>query len=150
MNTAAQNRNFTYVNMIEELSEQKQLWLQLIKENEPCTRQEICKKFGLKDNASGRCTELVNLCFIEIVGEKLIDGKKKQTIYKTIRCHDKRINLINLKYVDLINKRDSMISDFHSGISSFSRNILDKELNKIKKLIDQLGKLTSESTIKTN
>lgn len=138
MSLATNNRNRAFVNLIEKLPAKRQLVYSLIKENEPCTLEDLCNKYGLEKNVSGRFTELKSSCLIKEFGSKINEATNNQnTFYKTVTS-DERIDLINLNYGELIEKKDALINDYNLGVSSFSRVLLDKELKKIKSKIKNL------------
>jgi len=142
MSLAIQNRNIAFFNIVEKLPAKRQLIFKLIKKHEPCTLEEICDKYGLKRTVSGRLTELKNDCLILEHGSKKSNSSKTMnTIYRTISNPNERINLINLKYAELRDKKDALINDFNLGMSQISRNILDKELVKINTKINNLEKV---------
>jgi len=138
MSLATNNRNRAFINLIDKLPAKRQYVYSLIKENEPCTLEYLCNKYGLEKNVSGRLTELKSSCLIMEFGSKINEVTNNQnTLYRTVG-NDERINLINLNYGELIEKKDALINDYNLGMSSFSRELLDKELKKIKSKIKNL------------
>lgn len=146
MNLAIQNRNLAFVNIIDKLPQKRQLIYKLIKKHEPCTLEEICNIYGFNRTVSGRLTELKNACLILEHGSKVSESSNnKCTVYKTVSNPNERINLINLSYADLVEKKDSLINDYNLGMSQFSRDLLDKELVKINSKIKNLEKILDAS-----
>lgn len=142
MSLSIENRNNSFALVSEKLSKKRKMILSFIKENEPCTSQEIVDKYWLTINeVSGRITELKEMCLITEQGSKKnTHSKCLNTVYVSVKNEDERIDLINLKYQELIDNRDAIIRDYQKGISEFSRAVLDKEIKKIKGKISRLEK----------
>ena len=134
------NRNQSFFEILEKLPSKSQLILQCYKENPRATAQEISQKYFIPINeVVARTNELEKACLIKVVGSKVNPYTNKQnTAYDVILNSDERINLVNKRYQILIDKRDNLINDYNLHLSPFSKEVLTREVNKIKKEIMNL------------
>lgn len=144
---AIKNRNESYVAILEKLPQKKQLILQLIKQNAPCSATDISEKYLIPINeVVARITDLKNEFLVTEAGSKLNSYTKKQnTLYKAVLSFDTRIDLINAHFVNLREKKDSLINDFILGLSDFGKEILKKEIEKINNQIKALERVQGKN-----
>lgn len=140
------NRNAAFHSIVEKLPDNRRLIFELIQENKQITAQEIAEKYRKPINEiTGRITELKNYCFVVEVGSKENRfTNKKNTIYQVIQSEDERINLINKRYVELRDTKDSLINDYNLNLSKISKELLKKEINKIQTKINFLEKIQEQ------
>lgn len=140
------NRNAAFHSIIEKLPENRRLIFELIQENKQITAQEISEKYQKPINEiTGRITELKNYCFIVEAGSRENRFTSKQnTIYQVIQSEDERINLINKRFVELRDTKDSLINDYNLNLSKISKELLKKEINKIQTKINFLEKIQEQ------
>jgi len=139
------NRNESYVNLLEKLPKKRQLIYQLISETPGITAQQISIKHFLPINEiTGRITELKEMCLIEEWGESENQHSgQANTGYRAIKNRSEIINRINLKYAEIMGIKDALVSDYHNGLSVYTRNMIVKEIKKQDKRIAVL-----ENTLK--
>lgn len=132
MSISIQNRNEIYLSIYDSLPKRRALIYKKINQYEPCSALDIEKITGMKVNKfSGRITELKNSFLIKEVGLKHYKKNCSSTQYSIIRNANERVDLINAEFVRLRDKRDSLLSDYHMGLSAFTKYLLKKELKKI-------------------
>jgi hypothetical protein len=137
------NRNDAYVLILERLPQKKQLIFQLVKENSPCTAWEISEKYMLPINeVVGRISDLKNDFLLVESGSKTNQYTKKQnTLYRTVNTINERIDLINATFVVLRDNKSKLESDYHLGISQLTKEMVKKEIAKIKSQINSLSRI---------
>ena len=103
-----QVRNDSYYKIYDLLSNKRKETYDLISKNEPCTAQELSGNYRLPINSIiGRFTELKYRGLIIPIGIK--------TNYNT----------------GLRDMKDNLINDFNLGLSTLTKYVIQKELNKI-------------------
>ncbi len=136
------NRNDAYKSIIDKLPERRKYIFQLIQEHPNSTAWDLANLTMLPFNqVAARITELKELCLIEETGSK-IDSytKKKNTTYKTISSLNERIELINKTFVQLRDDKSKLESDYRSGVSNLTKNLVQKRIKGIKNQISSLSK----------
>lgn len=138
--TSTENRNAAYLSIIEKLPQKKQLIFQLIKENEPCTACQVSDKYMIPINeVVARITDLKNdFLLIEAGSATNKYTSKANTLYKTVKTTEQRINIVNKAFVVLRDARDKYVNDYRLGLSSLTKSFVKKKLNKINKQIKLL------------
>ncbi|MDB0602134.1 hypothetical protein PL373_13445 [Tenacibaculum maritimum] len=143
METSIKNRNDAYVSIIESLSKKEQLIFQLIKENAPCTSCEISEKYLIPINEiTGRVTGLKkSFLIVEQGSKKNRWTNKNNTLYRAVKNIDERIDLINAHFVQLREQKDNLVNDYNTGLSTLTKDLIKKHLDKINKQINSLTKI---------
>jgi hypothetical protein len=141
-NNSTSNRNTAYYSIIEKLPEKRKLIFELIQENKICTAQELAEKYMLPINEiTGRITELKNMCLVVEHGSKENRWTKhNNTAYQVVSKTD-RIEIINKKFIEYRDSKDKLINDYNLNLSSLSKKLLKKEINKLQSKINYLEKL---------
>ena len=143
MNNSVKNRDTAYHNIYKIGDKQLQV-LEAIRLNQPATAQEIASFLNTSINqVTGRISELKeDFILIKEHGSKQSETSKKMcTSYMYISDKSERLRLIRDKYVELVDKRDQLVSDFHNKVSRYTKSILEKELIKLNTKLEQIIKL---------
>ena len=127
-----QVRNDSFFKIYDMLSKKRQETFELIAENEPCSAQDLCNNYRLPINSIiGRFTELTQRGLIVPIGIKTnYNTGHGNSIYK-ITTESEAIEIRNRRFVELRNKKDNLINDFNLGLSTLTKYVIQKELNKI-------------------
>lgn len=141
MQTTIQTRNQAYANIQDMLPEKRKRIYNIISLFGPCTPQQICREENWQHNVvNPRFTELAEVGLIKEVGK--IENKfssNLNTLWE-ITSDAERIQINNKRFVELRNKKDAILTDFHLNMSSCSIEILKLEIHRIDKQIKNLEK----------
>ena len=144
MSASIQNRNESFFNSIEKLSLRRKTVYKLIQRYKLITSQQIKEKMKLGFNqVSGRITELKEMCLIIEGGSVLNkESNTKNTLWR-LTNKEERINLVNKRYVALVDEQKALENDYHLFLSEHSLKVIKKRISKIKKQIIQLSKYSN-------
>tara|TARA_Y200000002_G_C22497825_1_gene585814 strand:+ start:61 stop:510 length:450 start_codon:yes stop_codon:yes gene_type:complete len=141
MNKSIINRNTSYKEIRQKLPNKRKRIFEIIEKHNGITAQEISSRYNYPINqVSGRITELKDLCFIKESGNQLNPfSKTYNTMYSVITNEDEFIELNKKKYIELRSKKDSLVRDYQQALSTYTREYVKNEINKINNKIDKLG-----------
>lgn len=139
------NRNESYKRIVDELPDRQRYIYNALKFNPNLTATDITDLTGIPLNqVTGRITELKDAFVIIESGSKLNKNTGKQnTCYKTVDDIDERIVLINKSYSELTEAKTKLETDCKLGLSNLTKNIVLKEIKRIKSQINLLTKILS-------
>lgn len=135
------NRNKSYHQIKDDLPSKRRKIFDIIEKHNGITAQEISLRYNYPINqVSGRITELKDLCFIKECGTELNPFTRTyNTRYDIIKDLDEFNQLNREKYVELRDKKDSLIRDYQQSLSPYTMEYVKNEIRKIDKKIDKLG-----------
>jgi hypothetical protein len=141
MENSILNRNTTYIKEKPKLSRKRQLILDVLKQfPKGLTSEEIVKLTRMPINqVSGRLSELKSMFYISGDGSKrCVHTKNYRTIWRVCN-NDWRVFKTNKAFVELRKQKDDLIRDKLRGVSTFTLELLKKEINKIDNKINLLA-----------
>jgi|TARA_R110000782_G_C14701340_1_gene402138 hypothetical protein len=137
-----QTRNQTYRNIAARIpAKRKRIYEIITSYTAGITAQQISDRYNIPINQiTGRITELKDMCFIKEHKMQLNDVTLNYcTSYKAITDNEELIEITSKKYVELVDKRSSLITDHFNNNSNHTNDFIKKELAKIERRIKQLG-----------
>jgi|TARA_R100001463_G_scaffold124211_2_gene181098 hypothetical protein len=141
METSTLNRNESFKKAQPKLSEKRQLLLNVLKlYPKGLTSEEIVDKTKMPINqVSGRLSELKSMFYISGDGSKrCIHTGNYRTIWRVTNS-DWRIFQTNKAFVELRTQKDQLVRDKNRGVSTYTFEVLKKEIRRIDRLINQLA-----------
>jgi len=136
-----QVRNKSYYKIYDSLSDKRKQTLDLISKNQPCTAQELSRDYRLPINSIvGRFTELKYRGLIVPMGIRTNYSTGHGNTFYRLTSHDEAIEIRNKRFVELRDMKDNLINDFNLGLSTLTKYVIQKELNKINIKIKSLDK----------
>jgi len=141
MKTTTQTRNLAYSNIQDMLPERRKQIYNIIALYGACTPQQICRSKNWQHNVvNPRFTELAEVGLIKEAGkvENKFSGNLN-TLWE-ITSEAERIEINKKRFVELRNKKDAILTDFHFNMSGHSIDILKLEIHRIDKQIKNLEK----------
>jgi|TARA_R110000744_G_scaffold162155_1_gene278755 hypothetical protein len=137
-----QTRNQTYRNIATRIpAKRKRIYEIIISNTSGITAQQISDRYNIPINQiTGRITELKDMCFIKEAHMSFNNVTSNYcTSYKAVTDNEEFIEITNKKYVQLVDKRSSLITDHFNNNSNHTNDFIKKELLKIERKIKQLG-----------
>jgi hypothetical protein len=130
-----QNRNRTYSLIVDNLPAKRQQIYQLILQEYPCSPQELLQKYSeslknISRNVAMRFTELREYGYIVEYGTYINDTGHSCARYRPT-SKEERIEIIDKKYQELVDKKDKLVSDLILNLSPLTKEIVVKEVKKI-------------------
>jgi len=137
------NRNEAYKSIIGELPERRQYIFQMLEQVPNSSAWDIADITEMPFNqVAARITELKDLFLIIEVGSKINPkSKKSNTLYRVVTNLDERIDLINEAFVEYRENKEKLERDYHAGVSTLTKAMIKKEIDKIKYQINSLSKI---------
>lgn len=137
------NRNDAFKAIIDQLSERRKFVFNLIQANPGISSQDLSGMAFLPINeVVPRITELKDMYLIVEEGSKVNKfTQKNNTVYRAISNIDERIDLINAAFVRLREEKSKLESDYRLGLSSFTKEMVKKGIDKIKNKILSLERI---------
>mgnify|MGYP003145879633 CR=1 FL=1 len=137
-----QNRNRTYSIIVDNLPAKRQQIYQLILEEYPCSPQELIQKYSdnlknISRNVAMRFTELREYGYIIEYGTYINDTGHSCARYRPT-SKDERIEIINKKYQELVDKKNKLVEDLILDLSPLTKEMVVKEVNKIDNQVKNL------------
>lgn len=137
-----QNRNRTYSIIVDNLPAKRQQIYQLILEEYPCSPQELIQKYSdnlknISRNVAMRFTELREYGYIIEYGTYINDTGHSCARYRPT-SKDERIDIINKKYQELVDKKNKLVEDLILDLSPLTKEMVVKEVNKIDNQVKNL------------
>lgn len=144
MELSIKNRNETYINILDKLSNARKAAYQVISELGFASLDEVCINTNkTKNELSGRITELKHFGLIKEVSSGVSSrSNNKCTIYSCTSLEE-RIMIVNRHYVKLIDEQKKLESDFHLNLSKYSLCVIKTRIISIKRKINELSKFAS-------
>ena len=140
-----QHRNEAFASIVNELPEKRQYIFNIIARNVDITIQKL-SELTMKpiNEISPRVTELKNSFLIAETGyTENVYTQKKNTTYKVVENLDERKDLIDAAYQMLIDKKAQLEIDSLKCNSKHTKELIRKEIQKIKERIRHLGKVST-------
>ena len=136
------NRNQTYSLIVDNLPAKRQQIYQLILQEYPCSPQELIQKYSesLKNitrNVAMRFTELREFGYIVEYGTYINDTGHSCARYRPT-SKEERIEIIDKKYQQLIDKKAKYVSDLIYNLSPLTKEMVIKEVKKIDNQLNNL------------
>jgi hypothetical protein len=136
------NRNRTYSLIVDNLPAKRQQIYQLILQEYPCSPQELLQKYSeslknISRNVAMRFTELREYGYIVEYGTYINDTGHSCARYRPT-SKEERIEIINKKYQELVDKKDKLVSDLILNLSPLTKEIVVKEVKKIDNQLNNL------------
>mgnify|MGYP003628628049 FL=1 len=143
MEISIQNRNTSYKNIINKISDKRKQIFEIIVKHNGITAQEISRLYKLPINQiTGRITELKDMCFIKESTVHLNhESGNYCTSYVAVKKMEEFLHLTNVKYSHLINMKKSLEFDYHYGLSEHTMKYIKKEIKKIESKITKLDSI---------
>lgn len=137
------NRNEAFKAIIEQLPERRKFVFNLIQGNPCISSQDLSGMAFLPINeVVPRITELKDMYLIVEEGSKVNKfTQKNNTVYRAITNIDERIDLINAAFVRLREEKSKLETDYQLGLSSFTKEMVKKGIDKIKNKILSLERI---------
>ncbi|MDV4025577.1 hypothetical protein CMT52_14675 [Elizabethkingia anophelis] len=137
------NRNEAFKAIVEQLSERRKFVFKMIQGNPGISSQDLSGMTFLPINeVVPRIRELKDMFLVVEEGSKVNKfTNKNNTIYRTVNSVEERIDLINAEFVRLRDSKSKLESDYHLGLTLFTKEIVKKEIDKIKSKITSLEKI---------
>ncbi|MDV4026361.1 hypothetical protein CMT52_18695 [Elizabethkingia anophelis] len=137
------NRNNAFQAIVEQLPERRKFVFKMIQGNPGISSQDLSGMTFLPINeVVPRVRELKDMFLIVEEGSKVNKfTNKSNTIYRAVTSVDERIDLINAEFVRLRDGKSKLESDYHLGLTLFTKEIVKKEIDKIKSKITSLEKI---------
>tara|TARA_R110000824_G_scaffold375472_1_gene566387 strand:- start:630 stop:1058 length:429 start_codon:yes stop_codon:yes gene_type:complete len=137
-----QNRNRTYSLIVDNLPAKRQQIYQLILQEYPCSPQELLQKYSeslknISRNVAMRFTELREYGYIVEYGTYINDTGHSCARYRPT-SKEERIEIINKKYQELVDKKDKLVSDLIKNLSPLTKEMVVKEVKKIDNQLNNL------------
>ena len=137
-----QNRNRTYSLIVDNLPAKRQQIYQLILQEYPCSPQELLQKYSeslknISRNVAMRFTELREYGYIIEYGTYINDTGHSCARYRPT-SKEERIEIIDKKYQELVDKKDKLVSDLIKNLSPLTKEIVVKEVKKIDNQLNNL------------
>jgi|TARA_R110000737_G_scaffold44451_1_gene64774 hypothetical protein len=137
-----QNRNRTYSLIVDNLPAKRQQIYQLILQEYPCSPQELLQKYSeslknISRNVAMRFTELREYGYIVEYGTYINDTGHSCARYRPT-SKEERIEIIDKKYQELVDKKDKLVSDLIKNLSPLTKEIVVKEVKKIDNQLNNL------------
>ena len=137
-----QNRNRTYSLIVDNLPAKRQQIYQLILQEYPCSPQELLQKYSeslknISRNVAMRFTELREYGYIVEYGTYINDTGHSCARYRPT-SKEERIEIIDNKYQELVDKKDKLVSDLIKNLSPLTKEIVVKEVKKIDNQLNNL------------
>ena len=127
-----QVRNDSYYKIYDSLSNKRKETYDLISKNEPCTAQELSGNYRLPINSIiGRFTELKYRGLIIPIGIKTNYSTGFGNTFYRVTTEAEGIEIRKKRFVELRDMKDNLINDFNLGLSTLTKYVIQKELNKI-------------------
>jgi len=127
-----QVRNDSYYKIYDSLSNKRKETYDLISKNEPCTPQELSGNYRLPINSIiGRFTELKYRGLIVPIGIKTNYSTGFGNTFYRVTTEAEGIEIRKKRFVELRDMKDNLINDFNLGLSTLTKYVIQKELNKI-------------------
>ena len=140
--TSIQTRNQAYRNIATRIpAKRKRIYEIIISNKIGITAQQISDRYNIPINQiTGRITELKDMCFIK-EGHARYNGvtDNYNNSYNAVTDNDEFIELTNKKYVELVDKRSSLITDHFNNNSNHTNDFIKKEITKIERKIKQIS-----------
>ena len=141
MQTSLELRNKSWAQLQDKLPKKRREIYTKIKLYEPVTAQYIAAQDRRQHNeVNPRFTELAEVGLIKQVGKSENDISGNLNTLWSTTTDDEQINIINKKFVELRDKKDAIIADYHKGLSPLSLKVLKQEAKKIDTKIKNLRK----------
>ena len=136
------NRNRTYSLIVDNLPAKRQQIYQLILQEYPCSPQELLQKYSeslknISRNVAMRFTELREYGYIVEYGTYINDTGHSCARYRPT-SKEERIEIIDKKYQELVDKKDKLVSDLILNLSPLTKEIVVKEVKKINNQLNNL------------
>ncbi|NAW50442.1 hypothetical protein GNY06_03245 [Elizabethkingia argentiflava] len=137
------NRNNPFKAIVEQLPERRKFVFKMIQGNPGISSQDLSGMTLLPINEIlPRVRELRDIFLVAEDGSKVNKfTNKNNTIYRTLNSVEERIDLINAEFVRLRDSKSKLESDYHLGLTLFTKEIVKKEIDKIKSKITSLEKI---------
>ena len=137
-----QNRNRTYSLIVDNLPAKRRQIYQLILQEYPCSPQELLQKYSeslknISRNVAMRFTELREYGYIVEYGTYINDTGHSCARYRPT-SKEERIEIINKKYQELVDKKDKLVSDLILNLSPLTKEMVVKEVKKIDNQLNNL------------
>tara|TARA_B110000037_G_C16941864_1_gene433085 strand:+ start:115 stop:543 length:429 start_codon:yes stop_codon:yes gene_type:complete len=137
-----QNRNRTYSLIVDNLPAKRQQIYQLILQEYPCSPQELLQKYSeslknISRNVAMRFTELREYGYIVEYGTYINDTGHSCARYRPT-SKEERIEIIDKKYQELVDKKDKLVSDLIKNLSPLTKEMVVKEVKKIDNQLNNL------------
>jgi len=136
------NRNRTYSLIVDNLPAKRQQIYQLILQEYPCSPQELLQKYSeslknISRNVAMRFTELREYGYIVEYGTYINDTGHSCARYRPT-SKEERIEIIDKKYQELVDKKDKLVSDLILNLSPLTKEMVVKEVKKIDNQLNNL------------
>ena len=137
------NRNDAFHAIVEQLPERRKFVFKMIQGNPGISSQDLSGMTLLPINeVVPRITELKDMFLVVEEGSKTNQfTKKNNTIYRVVSSVEERIDLINTAFVRLREEKSKLESDYHLGLSLYTKEIVKREIDKIKSKIVSLERI---------
>ena len=136
------NRNEAFHTVVDKLPEKRKQVYLAIKEKGRATALEISLHFMKPINeVTGRITELKELCLIKESGSSKNNYTRCNNTLYSVCSDEERIDLINSKYQDLIDRRDALVNDYNLNLSDYTKEYLVKQISSIDSKINKLKEI---------
>ncbi len=146
---AEQHRNEAFISIINDLPEKRLYIFNIIGRNPDITIQKI-SELTMKpiNEISPRVTELKNSFLISETGyTENVYTRKKNTTHKVVENIEERKDLINAAYQMLVDKKSQLETDALRCNSKHTKELIRKEIQKIKSRITHLGKISIQNDV---
>ena len=142
MSLSTHTRNAAFEAVAKDLRKNQQIVYRAIKYLGKASNEDLklflCWSINL---VTGRSSELRDLFLITESGTKKGRCSNYQHVMWRVTTPEERRGLIDKSYASLIDFKDSLVNDYHNDMSFYTRELLDKEINKLNHRIEKLKKL---------
>ena len=132
-----QNRNRTYSLIVDNLPAKRQQIYQLILQEYPCSPKYSESLKNISRNVAMRFTELREYGYIVEYGTYINDTGHSCARYRPT-SKEERIEIIDKKYQELVDKKDKLVSDLILNLSPLTKEMVVKEVKKIDNQLNNL------------
>lgn len=143
MSNSIINRNKSYISITDKLpSKRKRVYEIILLHKGGITAQGISERYNVPINQiTGRITELKEMCFIKEGGSEISPATgNRRTKWLAVTDQDEYLNMSNLMYSQLTDKKNKLVNDKILNLSNHTRDFIDREIRSIDKKIFGLGK----------
>jgi len=119
-------------------SKRKRIY-QIVESNVAISLQEICDRYNISSNSvSPRLLELRETGLIKVVGTRISKKSNMEMAMYSATTENERIEIVNKKYQELIDKKNKLINDLNLNLSTLTRDAVKRHIRKIEVNISRL------------